>query len=332
MDNLLFSYADPTQPIVKQKLIQLIEVATGQRHLKRIYLEHRRSSTRESFWAAAVRRLALDVHYDRDALERIPKQGPLVVVANHPYGVLDGIVISWLMEQCRPDFLVLTHAALLRAPEARDYLLPVDFSGTPEALQTNIASRARAREHLDRGGCIVVFPAGAVSTAPDRLGRRRAVDAPWQPFAAQLIQRARATVVPIHFEGQNSRLFQIASHVSQTLRLSLIFHEVKNRIGTALPVIIGAPIPFADLYGITDRKVFAELLMSRTYGLARPEDGESRPNDKLRIRAQAAAARLRDLARRHERVRRIARKPSSLRIGSMRPSRSASEGDAGQPL
>ena len=82
---------------------------------------------------------------------------------------------------------------------------------------------------------MVVFPAGAVSTAPDKLGLQPAVDARWQPFVCQLIQRSKATVVPIWFGGQNSRLFQIASHLSQTLRISLIFHEVKSRIGATLP-------------------------------------------------------------------------------------------------
>ena len=79
---------------------------------------------------------------------------------------------------------------------------------------------------------MVVFPAGAISTTPDKFGLEPAVDGRWQPFVSQLIQRSKATVVPIWFGGQNSRLFQIASHVSLTLRLSLIFHEVKTRIGT----------------------------------------------------------------------------------------------------
>src|SRR6185437_3400328 len=109
------------------------------------------------------------------------------------------------------------------------------------------ASRAAARDWLAKGGAVVVFPAGAISTAPDPLGLKPAVDARWQPFASQLIQRSKATVVPIWFGGQNSRLFQIASHLSLTLRLSLIFHEVKMRIGASLPVAVGAPIPFAAL-------------------------------------------------------------------------------------
>jgi putative hemolysin len=146
-------------------------------------------------------------------------------------------------------------------------VLAVDFSETDEARQTNLRSRARARDHLAKGGCVIVFPAGGVSTAPDKLGRKPAVDAPWGLFTPQLIQRAKATVVPICFSGQNSRLFQIASHLSLTLRLSLIFREVKNRIGTALSVAIGDPIPFQEIASIRDRQKLADMLRQRTYSL-----------------------------------------------------------------
>jgi putative hemolysin len=270
MDDFLFSYAVPTDPPVKRGLIRLVEKATGQPKLKRLYLDNQRfPRPSESFWAAAVRSLALDVVYDEAALARLPRTSATVFVANHPYGVLDGLVISWLVQKVRPDFLVLTNAVLMRAEEVRDYVLPIDFSETPEALAMNIKSRAAARAQLEKGGAVVVFPAGGVSTAPDRLGRRPAVDAPWQPFVAQLIQRAKATVAPIWFGGQNSRLFQIASHVSLTLRLSLIFHEVKARIGTTLPVAIGAPIPFEDIAHLRDRQAMADHLKAVTYALAR---------------------------------------------------------------
>jgi putative hemolysin len=261
MHDAAFSYADPSSPRLKRGFIRAVEAATGQRTLKRLYLEQcRLIEDGESFWQSAIRLLALDVRFDPAALARIPRTGPVVIVANHPYGVLDGIVVSWLAEQVRPDFKVLTHSLLLHAPEARPYLLPVDFAGTPQAQSTNLASRAAARELLAEGGCVVVFPAGGISTAPDRFGRHPAVDAPWQPFTAQLIQRSRATVVPIHFAGQNGRLFQIASHVSLTLRLSLIFHEVKTKIGAVLPVTIGEPISFEHLDDVGDRQQLTDRL------------------------------------------------------------------------
>ncbi len=295
MDDFLFSYATPSDPPVKRGLIRLVERATGQPTLKRLYLDNQRHPRpSESFWSAAVRSLALDVVYDEAALARLPRSGPLVVVANHPYGVLDGIVVSWLVHKVRPDFVVLTNAVLMRAQEVRDYVLPIDFSDAPDARAMNLKSRAAARAQLEKGGAVVVFPAGAVSTAPDRLGRRPAKDAPWQPFVAQLIQRSRATVAPIWFGGQNSRLFQIASHLSQTLRISLIFHEVKTRIGTRLPVAIGAPIAYAEIAGLTDRQAMADHLMTLTYAL-----GETVPKPARKLGPAAKLrGKLRELRRR----------------------------------
>jgi putative hemolysin len=214
-----------------------------------------------------VRQLQVVPTFKADDLSNIPATGPLVIIANHPYGVLDGLAMCWLIEKVRKDFLVLTHSVLLRAPEARTNLLPVDFTGTKEAFQTNLESRDAARKHLAQGGCVVVFPAGAVSTAPDKLGRKPAIDWPWQPFTAQLIQRSKATVVPIFFSGQNSRLFQIASHLSPTLRLSLIFKEVHDRIGTELPLVIGKPITHEELAPVTDRQTLLSFLRERTYAL-----------------------------------------------------------------
>ncbi len=268
MPETLFSYSDDSQSPLARGAIRLIERATGQPELHRIYLENQRNPVPgESFFAAAIRRLDLDVVHDAARLAALPKTGPLVVVANHPYGVLDGLVLCWLVEQVRTDFKVLTNSVLLRAPEARPYLLAVDFAETREAFETNIGSRQAARRHLTQGGCLVVFPAGAVSTAPDRLGRRPAVDAPWHPFAAQLIQRAKAPVAPFFFAGQNSRLFQIASHISATLRLSLIFKEVRDRMHTRLPVVVGDLIPFEELAGFGERRSLVEELRQRTYAL-----------------------------------------------------------------
>ncbi|GGH15957.1 glycerol acyltransferase [Alsobacter metallidurans] len=269
MDDLLFSYADETTPRFKRRVIRTVERLTGQPKLKRIYVDNQlRPRAGESFWSAAVRRLRLDVRFDAARLAALPKTGPLVIVANHPYGVLDGLVIAWLAERIRPDFKILTHAVLLRAPEAAPQLLPVDFSGSPTTMATNLASRAAARDHLAQGGCVVVFPAGGVSTSPDRLGRKPAQDAPWQPFTAQLIEKAKAAVVPMYFEGQNSRVFQIASHLSLTLRLALIFHEVRSRMGAELRVAIGAPIDPSELAQAGDRRAQMADLRRRTEALA----------------------------------------------------------------
>src|SRR5215471_1840656 len=273
-----FSYATAEDPRLKRLLIRAIERMTGQPYLKSLYDEHRLNPVPgESFWAAALRSLELKLNYNDEALARLPKTGPLVVVANHPFGVLDGLIISYLISQARDDFLVLTNSVLYQADEIRSYLLPIDFAETKEALGTNLKSRATAKTHLMRGGVLVVFPAGGASTAP-KLWSKRAIDAEWKNFAAKLINAAKAPVVPVYFAGQNSRLFQIASHISMTLRLSLFFKEVYDKIGSEIHVRIGDVIAYRTLEKI-DRKNLLEHLRGLTYAL-----GAGMPQIKVRGR------------------------------------------------
>jgi len=280
-----FSYAAPDDPRLKRLLIRAIERMTGQPYLKSLYDEHRLNPVPgESFWAAALRSLELKLSYNEDALARLPKSGPLVVVANHPFGVLDGLIISYLISQVRDDFLVLTNSVLYQADEIRAYLLPIDFAETKEALGTNLKSRAAAKNHLLRGGVLVVFPAGGASTAP-KLWSKRAVDAEWKNFAAKLITSAKAPVAPVYFAGQNSRLFQIASHISMTLRLSLFFKEVYDKIGSELEVRIGELIPYSELASL-DRAKLMEHLRTATYKL-----GASIPHRRIKGRRPSPSRR-----------------------------------------
>ncbi len=273
LDN--FSYTSPDDPWLKRKVVRAIERATGQPHLKRLYEDFRNNPVPdESFWDSAIRRLELKIICNDDVLARVPTTGPLVVVANHPFGVLDGVVISHLVHRVRKDFLVLTNEVLTRAEELRPFLLPIDFAQTPQALQTNLKSRAVAKAHLQAGGCLVVFPAGSVSTTPTPW-HKQATDTEWKSFTGRLISQARAPVVPFFFVGQNSRLFQLASHVSMTLRLSLLFKEVHDRIGSEVHVRVGETIAFDQLANINDRIAFMRHLRERTYelgaGIAPPQ-------------------------------------------------------------
>ncbi len=262
-----FSYATDEDPRLKRLLIRAIERMTGQPYLKRLYDEHRANRPPgENFWAAAVRSLEVRIVCNEDALERLPKTGPLIIVANHPFGVLDGVIISYLTSKVRDDFIVLTNSVLYRAEEIRAHLLPIDFAETKEALTTNLKTRAKAKAHLIGGGCLVVFPAGGASTAP-KLWSRRAVDAEWKNFTAGLIVAAKAPVAPVYFAGQNGRLFQIASHISLTFRLSLFFKEVYDKIGSEIHVRIGELIPYKELAAL-DRKNVMEHLRKATYALA----------------------------------------------------------------
>jgi len=263
-----FTYASTKFNAFQKSLIHSIEVMTGRVRLWKIYREYQSEylTTGENFWDASIRKLAVTINYDREKWACVPKTGPLVVVANHPYGVLDGMIITHLMARVRPDFKVLTNSVLCRAPEANAHLLPIDFDGTKEATRTNLNTRKQAREILARGGCITVFPAGGVSTITG-WGEKLAQDTAWQPFIAGLILDSKAAVVPVYFEGQNSMLFQCASLLSPTLRLSLFFKEIVDRIGSEIGLKIGDTIPFEELSHLKDRRALCAHLRERTYAL-----------------------------------------------------------------
>jgi putative hemolysin len=262
-----FSYASPEDPRFKRLVIQLIERITGQPKLKRMYLEHQNNpKPGESFWDAAINKLRLKIDLNEQDLSEIPRTGPVIIVANHPFGVLDGLMVCWLISRVRNDFKVLTNALLNRAEEIKPYLLPIDFEETKAALETNIRTRAESKALLEKGGALVIFPGGTVSTTPTLLARK-AKDPEWKTFTGRMIVQGKAPVVPVYFDGQNSRLFQIASHISMTLRLSLLFKEVHDRIGENLAVRIGKRIPYETLKGFSDRKELMAFLREQTYAL-----------------------------------------------------------------
>ena len=267
-----FSYSTADQPFIQRAIIQVIEKFGGQRKLKKLYLRHQENIRRgDSFFDSAISLLRINVDFDLPTLAKVPQTGPVVFISNHPYGVLDGITLTWLALKVRPDTKVLANDVLCQDVNAAKHLLPVAFAPTREARETNVKSRQEAQAVLKAGGAVGIFPGGGVSTS-EQAHRGMAVDLPWAPFTAQLIRMSQATVVPVFFTGQNSRLFQIASHLSLTLRLSLVFRETARRIGTDLNVRVGEPIPYSEIAHLTDRDALIRELRRRTYDLARPQD------------------------------------------------------------
>ena len=129
---------------------------------------------------------------------------------------------------------------------------------------TNLETRKTARKILDNGGTIVVFPGGTVSTTK-KFYNRTALDPSWRNFTSRLIKRSKPTILPLHFIGQNSFLFQTASHLSETLRSSLLFHEVRRRINTKVPVIVGDPIKYSEIDENLSNTELSEYLRNTTY-------------------------------------------------------------------
>ncbi len=265
--DVTFSYTDQNDGLAKSLFIKTIELLTGKYVLHKSYENALKNMQQQnlSFWDAAIEALCLNLIYQQSFLERIPKQGPLVVVANHPFGVVDGLIIGHLINKARPDFKIMTNSMLCQASDLAPFLLPVDFAPTKAAKKQNLLTRKLAKQQVADGKCLVLFPAGGVSTTQGFS--LKATDFPWQVFTSELIHSGRADVVPIYFHGQNSLLFQWVSQVSLTLRLSLLIHEATNKTGKDIRIDIGETIPYDQISHIKQRQTLVKLLRDKTYAL-----------------------------------------------------------------
>ena len=263
-----FTYATGLDHRWQRGMVRAIEGLTGARQMARIYDQaltlHQAGM---DVWESAWRCLNLELKLG-GGLENVPRQGPVVIVANHPFGIIDGITICYLLSQVRPDFKIMINSVLCNMPETRDYMLPIDFRESKDAVRNNIKSKRDAMAHLADGGAVIVFPSGGVATSRKLFGPAEDLD--WKTFTARLVQQAQAPVVPIYFHGQNSRLFQIVSQFSMTLRLALLVKEFTRMLGQPLSVTLGQMIPYETMANLTCRRELTEFLWQKTHVMASP--------------------------------------------------------------
>ncbi|MGB1208933.1 MAG: lysophospholipid acyltransferase family protein, partial [Paracoccaceae bacterium] len=201
------------------------------------------------------------------SLDNIPRDGPLILIANHPYGILDGLMLGHILSEVRGDFRILAHKVFRKAEDLDRVILPISFDETREAVQLNLQTRKTALRYLADGGAIGIFPGGTVSTATKPFNQP--MDPGWRSFTARMIGKSNATVVPIYFDGHNSRLFQWASHMHSTLRMGLLIKEFKRRTNAPCDVVIGKPIPVKDIQArAKDARELMDFLRRATYELS----------------------------------------------------------------
>lgn len=264
-----FTYASPNHSLVKRRLIRSIERLAGKKKILRLYASiPEESAGQPYFFHEAIKVLKVDLDWDQAQLNKIPPNGPVVLIANHPFGVLDGIIMCNLAATNRQKWGILINEALCRVDHLEDNLLPINFDETREAVKMNIETKKKAMAMLKQGGALVIFPAGGISTAT-RKGFGEVTDLEWKLFTAKLIQQTKASVVPVFFHGTNSRIFQIVSQFSLTLRLSMVIRELRRQIGKKQKVTIGDPIPYDEIAGIKGRQALLDYLREETYALER---------------------------------------------------------------
>lgn len=261
------SYANPSDPWLKRSIIAGMERWAGRSYFVPLYRRWRdevipsgRPVMRAVFELCDVR---LDIAGNWPPV--IAVETPLVIVANHPYGILDGFAALHMAEELGRPFRVLINKDLTKVPEIRPYSLAVDFAETREAQAANLRMRNEAIALLKSGVTVVVFPAGGVATAPSAFAR--AVDLPWKTFTARMIQASGAQVLPVYFEGQCSPMFHVASRINLTLRLSLMIREFRQMVGGSMKAYVGEVISPHELAAKRDRLQLTQLLFERVHGL-----------------------------------------------------------------
>lgn len=262
------SYASSASTRSGRVLIRSVENLTGRLKLIRMARDYDREvAAGRDFWQVMVERYGLSLEVAGGALDLIPREGPVVVISNHPYGILDGLMLGHMLALRRGEFRILAHRVFRKAEALERVILPISFEETPEGRALNLETRRAALGFLAEGGAIGIFPGGTVSTALKPFGRP--MDPSWRRFTARLIAKSGAAVVPVYFEGHNSRLFQLASHLHQTLRLALLVNEFKARVGAPVRVVVGAPLPCAEIAARTgDARALMDYLRTETYRLS----------------------------------------------------------------
>ncbi|MDK1388053.1 lysophospholipid acyltransferase family protein [Sinorhizobium sp. 8-89] len=264
------SYANENDRRLKRWFIRSVEGLSGRNRYAKLYARWRADIVGKSdrVFGEMLQLIDVRMRVQGEWPPRHLPETPLVIVANHPFGIGDGIAVLSLAEQLGRPFRVLINNELLKVPEIAPYSLPVSFDETKEALALNMATRHEAVRLLKEGVTIVVFPAGGVATAKRGFGK--AEDLPWKMFPARLIQSARASVIPIYFEGQNGPLFHLASKLWLTLRISLLIREFRRLSGTTIAARIGRVLAWEELRVHGDRKDLLARIYDAVFSMAPP--------------------------------------------------------------
>jgi putative hemolysin len=234
-----------------------------------LYADLKSSGPAETFVERLLKRLEVSVEASPEDLARIPRTGPTVVVSNHPFGLFDGAFLADYLPRIRPDVKVLANSMLLSVPELHSRIIPVDVFGGAEAKIANVRGMREALRWLMRGGLLVAFPAGEVSSLRVEFPKIGIEDPVWSDTIARLLRQSGATAVPLFLDGRNSALFQVAGLIHPRLRTALLPHELLNKQRCTVRMRCGQPLSPGKIAKIANDQELTEHLRWRTYLLHR---------------------------------------------------------------
>ncbi len=240
--------ASPAWPVLRPLLYSLLDYRKARRMADALAPMRGRA-------ALAHASALLGLKVEASGLERVPAAGPLMVVANHPTGIADGVAVYDALQRVRPDLVFYANADAHRVcPGFDEVLIPVEWV---EAKRTRARTRltlTRTQAVLEAGRALVVFPAGRIARRGSD-GRLR--DPAWQASAVSVARKAGAPILPVHVAGPNSALFHLFHRVSQELRDITLFHELLNKRGRRYRIAVGALRDPAALSGDASEAIAA---------------------------------------------------------------------------
>ncbi|MEF2145463.1 MAG: GNAT family N-acyltransferase [Desulfovibrionaceae bacterium] len=211
--------------------------------------------------------LNVTVNLTDDFLRNIPASGPVFVVANHPFGIVDGLILIKAMRMVRPDSLIMANSMLGMIPEMRPYLIGVDPFGTSESTKRNVGGLKDALRWLKQGHMLGTFPAGEVASL--RLSKRMVRDPEWSPTVAGIIRKTGAQVVPMFFKGRHGPLFQALGLVHPRLRTMMLPRVIFKQINQQVDVVVAKPISAKKVQSFESNEEAINYLRFRTHVLRR---------------------------------------------------------------
>jgi len=264
-ENKLFHLPKPQKGPVRRTLFALVrrplEKLIGLDSMHRVYEAARASDN--NFWTGVLEALNITCEIDERDHERIPAEGPLVIVANHPLGAMDGIAIMSLLRKIRPDVKIMANFLLGKVPGMRDDAIFVDPFGGEEARRANIAGMRESIAWVKDGGCLFMFPAGEVSHIC--WHKPVVTDPAWSDTVAGIIRKTGAPVLPAFFEGRNSVMFQMAGLVHPRLRTMLLPREVLRRSDGTVRIRVGRSISARKLGAVESDADLMAFLRLKCY-------------------------------------------------------------------
>ncbi|MEH0699477.1 lysophospholipid acyltransferase family protein [Vibrio owensii] len=243
------------------------EWATGLNQLDKFYAQRPVNADTKTFLRFTLDILGIDYRIAHGSLDSVPKQGATVIVANHPLGCVEGVILAELLLMVRDDIQILANQYLKTVPELDQLFIGVDVFEGKDAVKSNMKALRAANKHLASGGLLLVFPAGEVSQLVDAK-QQRLEDKAWSRSVSSLIRKNKATTVPVFISGQNSKRFYMAGKIHPLLRTLMLGRELLNKQAQTIDLSFGQAIKFKELHTLSDDQVVNYLRLN-TYLLNR---------------------------------------------------------------